>query len=61
MDDNTLRGENCPAYGSVTEWFKVTVLKIVDGDEPSVGSNPTTTANPIRVGKEASTRCCLLR
>ena len=32
-----------PAFylGRMAEWFKAAVLKTVDGDEPSVGSNPT--------------------
>lgn len=28
----------------MAEWFKATVLKTVGGEEPSVGSNPTTAA-----------------
>lgn len=28
----------------MVEWFKATVLKTVGGEEPSVGSNPTTAA-----------------
>ena len=31
-------------FGEVAERFKAAVLKTVDGDEPSVGSNPTLTA-----------------
>ena len=32
-------------FGELTEWLMVAVLKTVDGDEPSVGSNPTLPAN----------------
>ena len=28
-------------YGEMSEWLKEAVLKTADGDEPSVGSNPT--------------------
>ena len=28
----------------MAEWFKAAVLKTVGGEEPSVGSNPTTAA-----------------
>ena len=32
-------------FGRVAEWTIAAVLKTVDGDEPSVGSNPTSSAN----------------
>ena len=32
-------------FGEMAEWIKATVLKTVEGAEPSVGSNPTLSAN----------------
>ena len=35
-------------YGELSEWFKEADLKSVGGDEPSVGSNPTLSANKVK-------------
>ena len=50
-DFPTLRGLVLPARsdysrrtGGLAEWSNAAVLKTVDGDEPSVGSNPTASA-----------------
>lgn len=32
------------AHGEMAEWLNATVLKTVEGDEPSVGSNPSLSA-----------------
>lgn len=32
-------------YGELAEWLKAAVLKTVDGDKSSVGSNPTLPAS----------------
>lgn len=38
-------GIDRPDYGQVAEWFKALVLKTRDGENSSVGSNPTLSAN----------------
>lgn len=41
--------KNRPGFnGGMAEWLMATLLKSVGGDEPSVGSNPTTTAKILR-------------
>lgn len=35
------------ASGGMAEWFNAAVLKTVDGDEPSGGSNPSPSASHI--------------
>ena len=41
---NTTHRQDLSIYGGVAERFKAALLKSEVGDEPAVGSNPTSTA-----------------